>query len=108
MRARGSASDGCSASGCRASCGPSRRAARPAETLDALLMSWNRTAPEVARALDIPPQTARRRLRRLEELFGERLGDPAFRFAALLALPPARRPRHPARDRRPPDEDAGI
>ncbi|MEV5349572.1 helix-turn-helix domain-containing protein [Streptomyces achromogenes] len=62
------------------------RAARPAETLDALLMSWNRTAPEVARALDIPPQTARKRLRRLETLSRERLGDPAFRFAALLAL----------------------
>ncbi|MFI9424110.1 helix-turn-helix domain-containing protein [Streptomyces achromogenes] len=62
------------------------RAARLAETLDALLMSWNRTAPEVARALDIPPQRARKRLRRLETLFRERLGDPAFRFAALLAL----------------------
>ncbi|MFF4716668.1 helix-turn-helix domain-containing protein [Streptomyces eurythermus] len=65
---------------------PPGRAARLAETLDALLMSWNRTAPEVARALDIHPQTARKRLRRLEELFGERLSDPAFRFEALLAL----------------------
>ncbi len=65
---------------------PPGRAARLAETLDALLMSWSRTAPEVARALDIHPQTARKRLRRLEELFGERLSDPAFRFEALLAL----------------------
>ncbi|MBY8841364.1 helix-turn-helix domain-containing protein [Streptomyces sp. SP2-10] len=31
-------------------------------------------------------QTARKRLRRLEELFGDRLNDPAFRFEALLAL----------------------
>ncbi|WP_189397493.1 helix-turn-helix domain-containing protein [Streptomyces sp. FBKL.4005] len=65
---------------------PPGRAARLAETLDALLMSWSRTAPEVARALDIHPQTARKRLRRLEELFGDRLSDPAFRFEALLAL----------------------
>ncbi|MFF5438028.1 helix-turn-helix domain-containing protein [Streptomyces achromogenes] len=65
---------------------PPGRAARLAETLDALLMSWNRTAPEVARVLDIHPQTARKRLRRLEELFGERLSGPAFRFEALLAL----------------------
>lgn len=65
---------------------PAGRAARLAETLDALLMSWGRTAPEVARTLGIHPQTARKRLRRLEELFGARLGDPAFRFEALLAL----------------------
>ncbi|MGY1582095.1 PucR family transcriptional regulator [Streptomyces sp. MN13] len=65
---------------------PAGRAARLAETLDALLMSWSRTAPEVARALDIHPQTARKRLRKLEELFGDRLDDPAFRFEALLAL----------------------
>ncbi|WP_406864586.1 helix-turn-helix domain-containing protein [Streptomyces sp. HUAS MG47] len=65
---------------------PSGRAARLAETLDALLMSWGRTAPEVARALGIHPQTARRRLRQLDALFGDRLGDPRFRFEALLAL----------------------
>ncbi|MCX2180770.1 helix-turn-helix domain-containing protein [Streptomyces sp. SKN60] len=65
---------------------PEGRAARLAETLDALLTSWGRSAPEVARALGIHPQTARRRLRRLEELFGDRLGDPAFRFEALVAL----------------------
>ncbi|MCL3994329.1 helix-turn-helix domain-containing protein [Streptomyces lavenduligriseus] len=49
-------------------------------------MPWNRTAPEVARALEVHPQTARKRLRRLAELLGERLSDPAFRFGALLAL----------------------
>ncbi|WP_418960685.1 helix-turn-helix domain-containing protein [Streptomyces tritici] len=65
---------------------PSGRAVRLAETLDALLMSWGRTAPEVARALGIHPQTARRRLRQLDELFGDRLADPRFRFEALLAL----------------------
>ncbi|MEU2510112.1 helix-turn-helix domain-containing protein [Streptomyces sp. NPDC007863] len=62
------------------------RADRLAETLEALLMSWGRTAPEVARVLGIHPQTARRRLHRLDALFGERLADPAFRFEALLAL----------------------
>ncbi|MBW1597789.1 helix-turn-helix domain-containing protein [Streptomyces sp. JJ38] len=49
-------------------------------------MSWGRTAPEVARALGIHPQTARQRLRQLDALFGERLADPRFRFEALLAL----------------------
>ncbi|MFI8996590.1 helix-turn-helix domain-containing protein [Streptomyces sp. NPDC053542] len=65
---------------------PAGTAARLAETLDALLMSWGRTAPEVAGALGIHPQTARKRLRRLDTLFGDRLADPAFRFEALLAL----------------------
>ncbi|MEV6999740.1 helix-turn-helix domain-containing protein [Streptomyces sp. NPDC093982] len=65
---------------------PRGRVTRLAETLDALLMSWGRTAPEVAQALGIHPQTARKRLRRLEELFGDRLADPRFRFEALLAL----------------------
>ncbi|MFE6175629.1 helix-turn-helix domain-containing protein [Streptomyces sp. NPDC056464] len=65
---------------------PRGRAVRLAATLDALLMSWGRTAPEVAQALGIHPQTARKRLRQLEELFGDRLGDPRFRFEALLAL----------------------
>ncbi|MFE9017540.1 helix-turn-helix domain-containing protein [Streptomyces sp. NPDC007808] len=67
---------------------PTGRAGRLAETLDALLMSWGRTAPEVARALGIHPQTARKRLRRLEALFGARLEDSRFRFEALLALRP--------------------
>nr|WP_277349245.1 MULTISPECIES: helix-turn-helix domain-containing protein [unclassified Streptomyces] len=65
---------------------PRGRADRLAETLEALLMSWGRTAPEVARVLGVHPQTARRRLHRLDALFGERLADPAFRFEALLAL----------------------
>ncbi|GCD39985.1 hypothetical protein OEIGOIKO_07842 [Streptomyces chrestomyceticus JCM 4735] len=65
---------------------PAGRAARLAETLEALLMSWGRTAPEVARALGIHPQTARKRLRHLDVLFDGRLADPGFRFEALLAL----------------------
>ncbi|MER7535681.1 helix-turn-helix domain-containing protein [Streptomyces sp. NPDC097704] len=65
---------------------PDGRAERLAATLDALLSSWGRSAPEVARALGIHPQTARQRMRRLEELFGDRLSDPDFRFEALLAL----------------------
>ncbi|MEU9865277.1 helix-turn-helix domain-containing protein [Streptomyces sp. NPDC047971] len=65
---------------------PDGRAARLAETLDALLTSWGRTAPEVAHSLGIHPQTARQRLRRLDALFGDRLSDPRFRFEALLAL----------------------
>jgi DNA-binding PucR family transcriptional regulator len=46
----------------------------------------NRSAPEVAAALGIHPQTARYRLRQLESLFGDRLDDPDFRFAAGLVL----------------------
>ncbi|MFF6983165.1 helix-turn-helix domain-containing protein [Streptomyces sp. NPDC008343] len=65
---------------------PPGRAAGLAETLDALLMSWGRTAPEVAQALGIHSQPVRKRLRRLEELFGDRLADPRFRVEALLAL----------------------
>ncbi|WP_406208035.1 helix-turn-helix domain-containing protein [Streptomyces sp. NBC_01017] len=40
----------------------------------------------MAKALSIHPQTARKRLLRLEELFGDRLADPRFRFEALPAL----------------------
>ena len=40
----------------------------------------------MAQALGIHPQTARKRLRQLETLFGDRLADPRFRFDALLAL----------------------
>ncbi|WP_254878617.1 helix-turn-helix domain-containing protein [Streptomyces sp. NA04227] len=68
---------------------PPGKAARLAETLDALLLSWGRTAPEVADALHIHPQTARNRLRQLDELFGPRLTDPTapdLRIGALLAL----------------------
>ncbi|MFJ4620907.1 helix-turn-helix domain-containing protein [Streptomyces sp. NPDC088812] len=62
------------------------KAKRLEETLRALLSSWSRSAPEVATALGIHPQTARNRLRQLRELFGDRLGDANFRFDAELAL----------------------
>jgi hypothetical protein len=65
---------------------PAGKASRLEETLHALLRSMNRSAPEVATALGIHPQTARYRLRQLEELFGDRLTDAEFRFAAELVL----------------------
>ncbi|MEV0318633.1 helix-turn-helix domain-containing protein [Streptomyces sp. NPDC050658] len=65
---------------------PPGKAVRLAETLEALLMSWGRTAPEVADALGIHPQTVRGRLRQLDDLFGARLSDATFRTGALLAL----------------------
>lgn len=65
---------------------PPGKADRLRETLYALLTSRGRTAPEVATALGVHPQTARSRLRQLDALFGDRLSDPAFRFEAELAL----------------------
>jgi hypothetical protein len=65
---------------------PAGKAGRLEETLHALLRSMNRSAPEVATELGIHPQTARYRLRQLEALFGDRLDDPDFRFAAELVL----------------------
>jgi hypothetical protein len=62
------------------------KASRLEETMHALLASWGRTAPEVASALGIHPQTARNRLRQLEELLGTKMTDPDFRFAAELVL----------------------
>jgi hypothetical protein len=65
---------------------PAGKVSRLEETLHALLRSMNRSAPEVATALGIHPQTARYRLRQLESLFGDRLDDPDFRFAAEIVL----------------------
>jgi DNA-binding PucR family transcriptional regulator len=42
--------------------------------------------PAVAAALHVHPQTVRYRLKRLRELFGERLDDPRVRFELALAL----------------------
>ncbi|WP_181772921.1 helix-turn-helix domain-containing protein [Amycolatopsis pittospori] len=44
------------------------------------------SAPEIARRLAVHPQTVRARLRRLTELFGERLDDPDQRLRIELAL----------------------
>lgn len=62
------------------------KATRLEETLDALLSSWGRTAPEVAEALGVHPQTARNRMRQLESLLGDRLSDPSFRLEAQVVL----------------------
>ncbi|MFC5288308.1 helix-turn-helix domain-containing protein [Actinokineospora guangxiensis] len=62
------------------------KAARLAETLAALLASWGRSAPEIAAELGIHPQTARYRLRQLDEVFGDRMGDPDFRYEAETVL----------------------
>ncbi|WP_216206528.1 helix-turn-helix domain-containing protein [Amycolatopsis aidingensis] len=64
----------------------SGKAQRLEETLEALLSSWGRSAPEVASTLGIHPQTARNRLRQLDELLGDRLTDPTFRFEAEVVL----------------------
>ncbi|MDT0306902.1 helix-turn-helix domain-containing protein [Streptomyces sp. DSM 44917] len=65
---------------------PAAKSERLAETLAALLDSWGRGAPEIAEALHIHPQTARYRLRQLEEIYGTSLADPTFRLAATIAL----------------------
>ncbi|MFC7615231.1 helix-turn-helix domain-containing protein [Actinokineospora soli] len=62
------------------------KAARLEETFHALLTSWGRSAPEIATELGIHPQTARYRLRQLDDVFGERLADPDFRFEAETVL----------------------
>ncbi|GGS31388.1 MULTISPECIES: helix-turn-helix domain-containing protein [Actinokineospora] len=62
------------------------KAARLEETFHALLGSWGRSAPEIATELGIHPQTARYRLRQLDDVFGERLADPDFRFEAEAVL----------------------
>jgi hypothetical protein len=58
---------------------------RLAETLRAWL-DHHGSAPAVARELGVHPQTVRHRLRRLRELFGDALDDPAARFELALAL----------------------
>jgi len=55
------------------------------ETLCVWLSEQGRLG-QVARRLDIHPQTARYRIARLRELFGERLDDPDERFWLELAL----------------------
>jgi hypothetical protein len=62
---------------------------RAPERLAATLLAWldhHGSAPAVARELGVHPQTVRHRLRRLRELFGDVLDDPAARFELALAL----------------------
>jgi hypothetical protein len=68
---------------------PGRAPQRLAETLLAWL-DHHGSSPAVARELGIHPQTARHRLRRLRELFGDALEDPDARFELALALRSAR------------------
>ncbi|MWA00073.1 PucR family transcriptional regulator [Actinomadura sp. LD22] len=55
------------------------------ETLLVWLSSGG-TYPEVADQLHVHPQTVRYRMRKLTQMFGERLRDPQWRFEMLLAL----------------------
>ncbi|HEU5470294.1 MAG TPA: helix-turn-helix domain-containing protein [Actinophytocola sp.] len=55
------------------------------ETLLAWLESRRGTA-EIAQILGVPPRTVRYRLRRIEQLFGDRLDDPQVRFDLEVAL----------------------
>jgi hypothetical protein len=62
-----------------------RQQRKLSETLRIWLQS-RRGAPEIAGILGVHPQTVRYRLRRLEQLFGERLADPQARFDIEVAL----------------------
>ncbi|HEY3467940.1 MAG TPA: helix-turn-helix domain-containing protein [Amycolatopsis sp.] len=62
-----------------------RRREQLAETLLALVQTRG-SAPELGRLLDLHPQTIRARLKKLAELFGEKLDDPAERLRLELAL----------------------
>lgn len=59
------------------------------ERLAETLLAWLTTGasfPEVATRLAVHPQTIRYRMRRLEDLFGECLHDPGWRFEMELVL----------------------
>ncbi len=62
-----------------------RRREQLAETLLALVRTRG-SAPELGRLLDLHPQTIRARLKKLGELFGDKLDDPAERLRLELAL----------------------
>ncbi|OXM63957.1 hypothetical protein CF166_30980 [Amycolatopsis sp. KNN50.9b] len=59
------------------------------ERLGDTLLAWLETrggAPEIAKRLQVHPQTVRARLHQLRELFGDRLDDSEDRFSMHLAL----------------------
>ncbi|WP_020668682.1 helix-turn-helix domain-containing protein [Amycolatopsis nigrescens] len=59
------------------------------DRLSETLLAWLETrggAPEIAKRLDVHPQTVRARLHQLEQLFGDRLNDPDNRLDMQLAL----------------------
>lgn len=68
---------------------PGRAGDRLAQTLEAWL-DHHGSAPAAAKALRLHPQTVRHRLRRLRDLFGDRLEDPVARFELALAVRCAR------------------
>jgi hypothetical protein len=63
---------------------PAKRA-RLAETLLALLAKGG-TAPEIAARLHVHPQTVRYRMNRLQELYGDQIHDPDWRFHMQIVL----------------------
>jgi hypothetical protein len=75
---------------------PSGSRGRLTETLGAWLAEQGRLSA-VAQRLGVHPQTARYRLARLRELFGDSLEDPEARFGLELALRIASRSRRPYR-----------
>jgi DNA-binding CsgD family transcriptional regulator len=59
------------------------------ERMAQTMLAWlelGQNAADVAQHLYIHPQTVRYRLRRIQELFGDRLRDPRCRFELVLAL----------------------
>ncbi|NYI92608.1 DNA-binding CsgD family transcriptional regulator [Amycolatopsis endophytica] len=62
-----------------------KQRSRLGQTLLAWLQSSG-SAPEMADRLGVHPQTVRYRMRRIEELFGDRLGDPDHRLRLEIAL----------------------
>jgi DNA-binding PucR family transcriptional regulator len=59
------------------------------DRLSETLLTWLTTGaslPDVAARLCVHPQTVRYRMRRLQEMFGERLHDPSWRYEMSLAL----------------------
>jgi hypothetical protein len=62
-----------------------KRREQLADTLLALVQTRG-SAPELGRLLELHPQTIRARLKKLAELFGERLDDPGERLRLELAL----------------------
>jgi DNA-binding PucR family transcriptional regulator len=69
------------------------------------LLAWLETgkSSSVASRLFIHPQTARYRLHKLQDLFGEQLENPEARFELALVL----RARHGSAQRRPGEPDSG-
>ncbi|MGW7054167.1 PucR family transcriptional regulator [Streptomyces sp. NPDC054887] len=61
---------------------------RRRELFEQTLLAWLKwgAAPEVAKALQVHPQTVRYRMRQIEKVFGNALRDPDTRFAMELAL----------------------